>query len=302
MVKKEKTDTFKGMKPDPIPQYHFDYFPEPKITRKSYIIPVNGMNVLLKSYPSSVQVSVQDQPDPAHVLHTFESLGFSHQTIFEHQQRFIPVGRIDSVPVFSCISDPEDFTEPFVPLRGLYMELKDSLFWFIGRGSQLARWHSWTRFCGSCGHPNELSQGEISKKCPECGTQVYPRLSPAIIVAVTREHQGERQVLLARHRGRGFFGLIAGFVEPGETVEQAVAREVKEETNLEITDIQYIRSQPWPFPESLMLGFRAQVVPGELIIQESELEEARWCASHSLPTLPSTISLSRYLTELVLKP
>lgn len=301
MVKKEKTDTFKPMRAKQVTQYLYDYIPEPKITRKSYIIPVNGMNVLLKSNFPTNHTSIQQEPNPADVLHTFESLGFSHQTIFEHQLRFIPVGRINSIPVFSCIADPEDFTEPFVPLRGLYMELKDTLFWYLGRASQLARWHSQTRFCGSCGNPTEVIQGEIAKKCCECGALAYPRLSPAIIVAITRVYQGEQQVLLAKHRGRGFFGLIAGFVEPGESAEQAVVREVKEETNLDITDLEYIRSQSWPFPESLMLGYRAKGVDGEIIIQESELEEARWCSKETLPTLPSSISLSRYLTELVLE-
>jgi len=279
------------------PAHLFDYIPESKITRKSYLIPVNSMNVLLRS---SNQGNSNSEPNPNQILHTFESLGFANKNILENQSRYIPIGRINGNPVFSSVFDPQEFNEPFVPLRGLHMELKDSLFWYIGRAGQLARWHHETRYCGICGNPTELNQGEISKKCSECSHTVYPRLSPAIIVAITREYQGVPQVLLAKHRGREFFGLIAGFIEPGESAEQAVAREVKEETNLEISYVQYVKSQPWPFPDSLMLGYRAKLVSGEIKLQESELEEARWCSKDTLPNLPSTISLSRYLTELVL--
>jgi NAD+ diphosphatase len=140
-----------------------------------------------------------------------------------------------------------------------------------------------------------MSQAERAKECPQCGLLAFPRLSPAIIVLVQRRHE----LLLARpyHFPPGLYSVIAGFVEPGETLEEAVVREVREEVNLAIKDIRYFGSQPWPFPHSLMIGFTATHAGGEISIDDAEIEDAGWFKADALPTLPGKISIARKLID-----
>ena len=147
---------------------------------------------------------------------------------------------------------------------------------------------------------SDLAPSERAQVCPQCGLTAFPRLSPAIIVCIRR---GE-QILLARnHRfPPGRFSVLAGFVEPGETLEEAVAREVREEVGIRVRDIRYFGSQPWPFPNSLMLGFTAEYAEGELVVDESELAEAHWFTRDNLPDLPPPISIARRLIEDFLEP
>ncbi len=139
-------------------------------------------------------------------------------------------------------------------------------------------------------HPTERA-----KECPQCGLLAFPRLSPAVIVLVQR--QGE--LLLARpyHFTPGMYSVIAGFVEPGETLEEAVVREVREEVGIAIKDIRYFRSQPWPFPHSLMIGFTATYAGGEISLDDTEIEDAGWFRPDNLPTLPGKISIARTLID-----
>jgi len=159
-------------------------------------------------------------------------------------------------------------------LHGLVSDLEWSL---ASRAVQIVAWDRNHRFCGRCGTPTEPQPAERERRCPACGLSAYPRLTPAIVVLVTRgEH--DQEALLAwgrRHRGR-HYSTIAGYVEVGEGLEQAVRREVREETGVEVNEIAYFGSQPWPFPSQLMVGFRARYASGELRIQESEIVEARW--------------------------
>ena len=156
-------------------------------------------------------------------------------------------------------------------------------------------WRNRTRFCGSCGTPTEDAKAERARRCPKCGSLFYPSASPAVIVAVTR---GDALLLAHNHNFRpGLFSLIAGFVDPGEALEQAVAREVREEVGIEVCNLRYVRSQPWPFPNSLMAGFRADYLSGELAPDGREIETAGWFTPYKLPTIPNPGTVARELID-----
>lgn len=169
-----------------------------------------------------------------------------------------------------------------------------------GRAVQIVQWARTHRFCGRCATPTVPSAGERGMKCPECGLVAYPRLAPAMIVLVTRSDPGpDQEALLAR--GVNFpmpmFSCLAGFVEPGEDLEGAVVREVAEEVGIRVTNVSYRASQPWPFPHSLMIGFRADYESGELRLDETEIAEADWYRRDRMPNLPGGISVARRLID-----
>lgn len=182
-------------------------------------------------------------------------------------------------------------------LRALYGRLADELYGVAGRAVQILLWDRTHRFCGRCGTATVNAPADRAKLCPGCGLLAFPRLSPAVIMLIRR---GDDELLLARNRAfaEGFFSVLAGFVEPGESLEEAVAREVREEVNLEVRDIRYFGSQPWPFPHSLMIGFTAQYASGEIRPQEDELVEASWFRRDAdLPKLPGRLSIARKLID-----
>jgi NAD+ diphosphatase len=184
-------------------------------------------------------------------------------------------------------------------LRQLYPALGDLWFQLAGRAVQIVDWDRTHQFCGRCGSPTESVPNERAKRCTVCGLSNYPRLSPAIIIAVTREIEGEKRVLLARnHRfPAGRYSVLAGFVEPGESLEECAAREVMEEVSIKIDNIRYFGSQPWPFPNSLMLGFTAEYASGDFRLEEAEIAEAGWFGINNLPNLPQKPSIARRLID-----
>ncbi len=191
-------------------------------------------------------------------------------------------------------------TEPpegtaFQGLRRLWGLLDEETWKLAGRAVQIVEWERNHRFCGRCGAATERQQGELARACPRCGLQQFPRISPAVIVRV--EH-GDR-ILLARspHFAPGVYSTLAGFVEPGESLEDTVIREVREETGVTVTNVRYFGSQPWPFPHSLMIGFVADYRSGEVRAQESEIEDVRWFGVDDLPGLPSRFSIARALID-----
>ena len=152
-----------------------------------------------------------------------------------------------------------------------------------------------TRFCGQCSAEMRQSRDERAKVCDTCGRTVYPCTSPAIIVLIQRD---DRILLASSPRfPPGLYSIIAGFVEPGETLEEAVHREVREETGLEITNIRYLGSEPWPFPNSLMIGFVADYAGGEIVIDNNEIIAAGWFDRDHLPMLPRNMSIARALVD-----
>ncbi|MBT8147798.1 MAG: NAD(+) diphosphatase [Gammaproteobacteria bacterium] len=185
----------------------------------------------------------------------------------------------------------------FVPLREILLNSSEGDFRLPGLGNQLTSWYQSHRFCGSCGHPTEPHPAERALICSACQHSWYPRINPCVIVLVT---DGDR-LLLARHtRYRAkMFSCLAGFVEAGETPEETVSREVREEAGIEIANIRYIKSQSWPFPSQLMLGFFADYVSGDLQPEAGEIEELRWFTPEQLPSIPSAgISVAGQLIQL----
>lgn len=162
----------------------------------------------------------------------------------------------------------------FRKLRSLFGAVEDSQVAVAGRGYQIAEWARTHRFCGACGGPTEHVAGERCARCPACGHSAYPRISPAMMVLIRRGDS----ILLARHTlsPTRFFTALAGFLEAGESIEDAVHREVYEEVGLKVRNVQYFGSQPWPFPHSLMIAFTADYESGEIRIDEAEIAEAGW--------------------------
>ena len=208
------------------------------------------------------------------------------------------LGRLDGTACYAAdLPEDQALPEGLVAqgLRGLYGHLDEALFAVAGRAAQIVTWERTNHFCGRCGAATEQMDGERAKRCPRCGLIAYPRLSPCVIMLVTR---GE-QLLLARgrHFPAGFFGVVAGFVEPGESLEEAVAREVQEEVGISISDITYFGSQPWPYPHQLMIGFNARWAGGEIQVDPEELAEAGWFTAETLPSLPPPMSIARRLVD-----
>jgi NAD+ diphosphatase len=184
-------------------------------------------------------------------------------------------------------------------LRALYGTLEDTVFAIAGRGFQIMDWDRSHQFCGRCGTATVLKAGERSRVCPSCRQVHYPRIAPAIMALIRRE----QEFLLARsaHFPPGMYSALAGFTEPGETLEQTLIREVREEVNLEVKNIRYFASQPWPFPHSLMIAFHVDYASGEITPDPNEIEAADWFSVDRLPeALPSTISISRRLIDSML--
>lgn len=169
-------------------------------------------------------------------------------------------------------------------------------FQLVAYANHLNHWRQTHQYCGVCAQQMVDHDHERMRQCLHCGNQVYPRISPCVIMLVCRGDQ----MLLARspHFPEGMHSTLAGFVEPGESLEHAVHREVFEEVGITVTNLRYICSQPWPFPDSLMMGFLVDYQSGEINIDPEEIESAGWFTKDDLPVLPSTTSISRYLIEL----
>lgn len=183
------------------------------------------------------------------------------------------------------------------PLRRLFGRLSDEWFGLAARACQIVDWDRSHQFCGRCGERTRPKSGERARECPACGGLAYPRLSPVVMVLV---RNGAR-LLLARspHFAPGVFSALAGFVEPGESLEQAARREVREEVGVKIGNLRYFASQPWPFPHSLMIAFSADYAGGELVPDGNEIEEAGWFEVDTLPPLPNRAGISWRLIDAV---
>jgi len=203
------------------------------------------------------------------------------------------LGRLDGLDCWALRLEAEPAGWRAMPLRAAMMAFPSTLMALAGRAAQVLEWDRAHRFCGVCGTPTEAVEHERARRCPACGHSAYPRLSPAMMALVWRE--GE--VLLARspHYAKGMYSALAGFVEPGESIEDCVEREVAEEVGVRVADLAYYGSQSWPFPHSLMVAFTARWVEGAIVPQEAEIEDARWFALDALPSIPPRFSISGHL-------
>jgi NAD+ diphosphatase len=176
----------------------------------------------------------------------------------------------------------------------LFGQLDDFSYGLAGYAAQLLYWQRTSCFCGICGQRTESVSGDWGKRCTNCGHTTYPRVSPAVLALI---HDGER-ILLVHKPGFGdMYSIIAGFVEPGESLEECVQREVYEEVGVDVSAISYVGSQPWPFPHQLMIGYTAQYAGGEICIDTTELDVAQWFHVDALPSLPGPLSLSRQMID-----
>ena len=180
------------------------------------------------------------------------------------------------------------------PLRQSYYKLPQADYLHAGKCQELLYWDQNTKFCGVCGGPMRFDTA-ISKKCEHCGTEIWPSLAIAIIVLIRKDN--EILLVHANSFRDNHYGLVAGFVETGETLEQAVYREVMEETGLHITNLHYFASQPWPYPCGLMVGFTADYDYGKIHLQRSELSKGSWFDRNHLPHIPEKLSIARQLID-----
>lgn len=183
----------------------------------------------------------------------------------------------------------------FAGLRSLFGVMDDELVAVAGRAFQIIDWDRTHQYCGVCATPAERAPHERSRKCPACGHTAYPRISPAMMCLVTR---GDK-ILLARNVNfpAGRYSALAGFLEAGERIEEAIIREVREEVGIDVANPKYFASQSWPFPHSLMIAFTAEYSGGELTPNGHEIAEAAWFTADDLPQLPPRISIARALID-----
>lgn len=237
--------------------------------------------LIQKEDEASVRPYLTDLPDPEPNL--------------VHRQY---LGALDGTGCFAAELPPEapvPAGAQFHGIRYLFGLIDEEILWIAGRANQLVHWAQTHQFCGRCGQPTRDKPDERAKICAACGLINYPRVSPAIIVAVIKDNS----ILLA-HANRfqpAFFSVLAGFVEPGETLEECVRREVHEEVGITVKNIRYFGSQPWPFPNSLMVAFTAQYAGGEIAVDRSEIVTADWFAPGKVPRVPIKLSIARRLID-----
>lgn len=232
--------------------------------------------------------------------------------VFQENRLWLPFEALPAdLPVEASLRLPEGWLaqrvspEQPVPLGVEALGLRDAHprmaqeDWLqAGRAYQWLEWEGGHRFCGGCASALEPGEGQ-GRRCPACGRMVFPSNATAIIVLIHRGEGERRQWALARspHFKPGVYSAVAGFTEPGESLEQCVHREVAEELGIRIQHLRYFGSQPWPFPNGLMVGFTAEYLDGELRPDPSELEDARWFGKDDMPPLPSPISIARWMID-----
>src|SRR5271154_7645128 len=201
----------------------------------------------------------------------------------------------DCIAISVAADTPEAAGWQWRGLRTLFLQLADPLLALAGRAFQIAEWERSHRFCGRCGTPTRDKARERAKECPNCGYVAYPRISPAMMVLVTRD----RELLLARSRRfpHAVYSALAGYVEVGESIEDCIHREVREEVGVEVGGLRYVASQSWPFPHSLMIAYTAEYASGEVRPCDDEIVDAQWFALDALPQLPNPVSIARHLID-----
>jgi NAD+ diphosphatase len=256
--------------------------PEGANKNESLFFLIKGQEILVRRQrdtgliPSGVDIELSD---PA--LHETHFIG----TLNGHLCFAVPFGGELEIPSSLHL----------LALRDAFRQLADDEIQAISLAKQVLTWSRDFRFCGRCGSPTKELEEQRVKRCPACKATYYPRLSPSIIVSVVKDDQ----ILLARSARfpKGMYSVLAGFVEAGETLEECIRREVREEVGIEIHKIRYFGSQNWPFPHSLMIGFTAEYLSGKLRINNDEIVDARWYKASELPKLPGRYSIARKIID-----
>lgn len=215
-----------------------------------------------------------------------------------HPDRELYLGLLDGFHCYVAeVSEPTRAPEgmAYHGLWSIHGSMDENLFKVAFRAIHTLEWDRTDQYCSFCGSRNRQKVQERAKECPQCGRVSFPRISPAIIVLV--EHDGKALLARSPRFKEGLFSVLAGFVEPGETLEDAVSREVKEEAGIDVKNIRYFGSQPWPFPDSLMIGFTAEYAGGDIKIDNDEILDARWFSAEDMPDIPGRISISRALID-----
>lgn len=225
---------------------------------------------------------------------------FIEPEVFEIPAIDQPLSAINVVSVLPGTELPDNWKS--IPVRQALAVLSAAALTSSGaanlsrllRACHIVQWRIESRFCGTCGAENDDAEGQAQRHCPKCGRIEFPRISPAVLVVITDK---ENRILLAHNKRfkTGVYSHISGFNEAGETLEETVVREILEEINIEVKDITYIKSQAWPFPNSLMIGFKARYLSGTIRPDGGEIEDAQWFTKDNLPEIPGHGSLSRYL-------
>lgn len=258
------------------------YIPEHEPGASAYWFISRAGNLLVREDTDGIKIPTAAAP---------EELGLS-------PGRLHYLGTWQGVPCYATGTDTETGLAEglaFHPLRGLYGAMDEGLFHLAGRAVQLVAWGRTHQYCGTCGTKTVPSPKEHAMLCPACGSMSFPRLAPAVITAILKRNQ----VLLARakHFTNNMYGLIAGFVEPGETLEDCVRREIREEVGINVTNVRYFGSQQWPFPHSLMIGFIADYESGDIQVDGEEIVDAQWFDPAQLPVIPPPVSIARKMLD-----
>jgi len=208
------------------------------------------------------------------------------------------LGTIDDRPCYSIEVDENSTAPPgssYVGLRELFGLVDEEIFSLAIHAVQIINWDRMNQYCGQCGAHTDYGKEVRAKICRRCSAVYYPRLSPAVIVAVKKDK--ELLLLRNKHRKQGFYSVLAGFVEPGENLEECLVREVREEAGIEVKNIKYFGSQSWPFPDALMIAFTAEYAGGEISIDNEEIADAGWFRPDNFPRIPGKISIARHLID-----
>ncbi len=247
---------------------------------KSWVL-FNGGNLLLKINDGKYSLPQWDRP-PLEVDDEIFNVGDSECCCCAAELRSVDEDFI------------RDSNMCLIELRSSYPNISPKEYQMAGKGRELIFWHKQNKYCGRCGTPMHRHT-EISKICNNCHNEIFPQLSPAVLVLVRKN---EKALLVhAKTFSRPFFGLVAGFVETGESLEECVVREVKEETSLEIENVKYVGSQAWPFPANLMIGFTADYKNGEIYFVDKELDAGEFFDIEHLPEIPLYPSLARKMID-----
>ena len=233
-------------------------------------------------------VPLLDAPGPSDGPSLVISVRGTHVALrdAEPEEEGIFLGTLAGRHCWAIDVDGDGVPDGYVDLRMLWSSVDETTWAVAGRAVQLVEWRRTHRYCGRCATPTAQVPGERAVRCPDCGLLAFPRLAPAVIMLVERASDG--RALLARNANfpAGMFSCLAGFVEPGETLEQAVRREIMEEVGVEVGELDYRGSQPWPFPHQLMIGFGAEYVAGDIAVDGTEIAEAAWFAPDEIPFIP----------------